>query len=197
MKHSLLRLVGLFIALAMMGLSAYGQGTNSSLSGLVADPNGAVVAGATVTVKNNSSGEEFKAVTASNGTFTVPVLSAGTYTVTVAMSGFKQAIVNDVVLNTGVPATVNVDLQLGSASESVVVQGGGEVLQTQSANVSTTLSTAQIAQLPLQSRNTIYFLTLLPGVSSSATAVRATRRSTVCHRAPTTSRLTASTRRTT
>ena len=170
MKHSLLRLVGSLIALAMLSLIASGQGSNSSLSGVISDPNGAVIAGATVTVKNKSTGEEFKAVTVSNGTFTVPTLAAGTYTVTVAMSGFKQAVINDVTLNAGVPGTVNVDLQLGNPSESIVVQGGGEVLQTQSANVSTTLSTAQIAQLPLQSRNTIYFLTLLPGVSSSATS---------------------------
>ncbi|MGH9847773.1 MAG: TonB-dependent receptor plug domain-containing protein, partial [Blastocatellia bacterium] len=65
---------------------------------------------------------------------------------------------------------VNVTLEVGAASESVVVQGGGEVLQTQSATVSTTLSTKQISELPLQSRNTIYALTMLPGVSSSATA---------------------------
>ena len=85
MKHSLLRLVSLLIALAMLGLIAYGQGTNSSLSGLVTDPNGAVIAGATVTVSNKTTGEEYKAVSAANGTFTVPVLAAGTYIATVTV----------------------------------------------------------------------------------------------------------------
>src|SRR6266508_786206 len=67
-------------------------------------------------------------------------------------------------------ATANLMLEIGATSESVEVEGAGEVLQTQSANVATTIQTKQISQLPLHSRNTIYFLTMLPGVSSAATA---------------------------
>ena len=170
MKRIFLKTITAAVIALISSLLVYGQGSNSSLSGVVTDQNGAVIAGASITVKNPATGEEFKAVTASNGTYSVPVLAAGTYTVTISAQGFKTTVVNDVKLEAGVPGTVNGDLQVGSASESVVVQGGGEVLQTQSANVSTTLSTTQISQLPLQSRNTIYFLTLLPGVSSSATA---------------------------
>src|ERR1043165_6624975 len=133
MKYTLLRLVSLIIALVALSLIIYGQGSNSSLSGVVSDPNGAVVAGASVTVKDNATGTEFKAVTASNGTFTVPVLPAGTYTVTISDQGFKQTVVNEVNLVTGVPGTVNVNLEVGSTNDSVIIQGGGEVLQTQSA----------------------------------------------------------------
>jgi len=171
MKQGLLRLITMAVMTAVCSLSAYGQGSaNSSLSGAVVDPTGAVVPGAAVVAKNNATSAEFKAVTAENGTFSIPTLVPGTYTVTLSAPGFKQAVVTDVTLDAGVPATVNVNLEVGAPSESVVVQGGGEVLQTQTANITTTLSTKQIAQLPLQSRNTIYFLTLLPGVSSPATA---------------------------
>src|SRR5436853_5743716 len=123
MKHSLLRLVGSLLALAMISLIAYGQGSNSSLAGVVTDPNGAAIAGASVAVKNTATGEEFKAVTVSNGTYSIPALAAGTYTVTVSAAGFKMTILNDVKLIVGVPATANADLQVGNASESVVVQG--------------------------------------------------------------------------
>jgi len=100
----------------------------------------------------------------------VPSLGAGTYTVTIEAAGFKKAVLQGVKMDVGVSATANVTLEVGATSESVVVEAAGEVLQTQSATVSTTLQTKQISQLPLQSRNTIYFLTMLPGVSSAATA---------------------------
>jgi len=171
MKHPFFRLAASLSFVMLFSVLAYAQvSSTSSLSGTVTDPSGAVVPNATIVVKNNGTGAEFKAASASNGTFTVPALNAGIYSVSISAVGFKQAIVQGVQIEVGTPASVNVSLEVGSATESVVVQGGGEVLQTQSANITTTLSTNQIAQLPLQSRNTIYFLTLLPGVSSAATA---------------------------
>jgi hypothetical protein len=169
MKSNLLRLIACILFMLACGLMAFGQ-ASSSISGTITDQNGAVVAGAAVTVKNGGTGAEFKTTTTHVGSYTVPSLLAGDYTVSVSAQGFKQSVVQDVNLDAGVPATVNIVLEVGAPTESVVVQGGGEILQTQSATISTTLSTAQIAQLPLQSRNTIYYLTLLPGVSSPGTA---------------------------
>ncbi len=167
MRHRLIRLVSSIIAFAALSLISYGQGSTSSLSGTVTDPNGAVVAGATITVKDNGTGAEFKAVTASNGTFTVPTLNAGTYTVVVSMAGFKQAIVSEVKLDAATPQSVRVSLEVGNANETVTIQGGGEVVQTQSANIATTLQTSQIVNLPLVSRNPLNFVVLLPGVSTT------------------------------
>jgi hypothetical protein len=169
MKSNLLRLTACFIFVLACSTAAFGQ-ASSSISGTVTDPNGAVIAGAAVTVKNVGTGAEFKTTSTHVGAYTVPSLLAGDYTVSISAQGFKQSVVQDVNVDAGVPATVNIVLEVGAPTESVVVQGGGEILQTQSAAISTTLSTAQIAKLPLQSRNTIYFLTLLPGVSSSGTA---------------------------
>ncbi|MGH9834361.1 MAG: carboxypeptidase regulatory-like domain-containing protein [Blastocatellia bacterium] len=149
----------------LMCPAAFSQVT-ASLSGAVTDPNGEVVAGATVTVSNKATGAEFKATTSSNGTYTVPSLGAGTYTVIVTASGFKQVTVQDVKIDAGTPATANVTLEVGAASESIVVQGGGEVLQTQSANIATTLNVNQISSLPLVSRNPINFVVFLPGVNT-------------------------------
>src|SRR5262249_28932168 len=69
-------------------------------------------------------------------------------------------------LDAGTPASVRVSLEVGNTSESVTIQGGGEVVQTQSANVATTLNVTQIAQLPLQTRNAMDFLVMLPGVNT-------------------------------
>ena len=170
MRRKLLNLVTVLALTALTSFGAYAQTSTAPISGVATDQTGAVIGGAKVTVKNDATGAEFFATTGTNGSYTVPALNAGSYTVTVEAKGFKKVVVQGVNIDAGVPATANVTLEVGAASESVVVQGGGEIMQTQSANISTTLSTTQIAQLPLQSRNTIYFLTLLPGVSSSATA---------------------------
>src|SRR5215813_13074501 len=154
------------IAFAMLTSAiAFGQVT-SSLSGAVTDPNGAVVAGATVTVKNAASGSEFKTVTSNQGTYNVPSLGAGKYIVVVTASGFKSATAQDIEIDAGTPATVNVTLEVGQANETVVVQGGGEIVQTQTANVSTTLYTNQIMNLPLVSRNPVNFVTMMAGVNT-------------------------------
>ncbi len=68
------------------------------------------------------------------------------------------------------PTTVNITLEVGASSESVVIQGGGEVVQTQSANISTTISVKQIASLPLQTRNVLDFVVFLPGTNTTGGA---------------------------
>jgi hypothetical protein len=167
MKRTLLNLGTLLLVLAC-SLLAYGQDT-ASLSGTITDPTGAAISGATITVKDNVTTAEFRATTISNGTFTIPALGAGTYTVTIFAQGFKQAIVNDVKIDTGVPASIRVSLEVGSTNEAVTIQGGGDVVQTQSANIATTLSVNQIANLPLVSRNALNFVIFLPGVNTTTT----------------------------
>ncbi len=165
MKREIVRLVTGLVFLMVSGLAVYGQGTTAPISGAITDPNGAVVAGAKVTVKS-STGEEYQVTTVGNGTYTVPALGSGMYTVTVEARGFKKAIIQDVKMDAGAPATVNVILEVGAPSETVIVEGGGEVLQTQSANVSTTITGRQITELPFSSRDALDLVLLLPGTST-------------------------------
>lgn len=163
MFPTLRRFCAVITILVLCSAFAFGQVSSlSSISGSVADPTGAVVAGAVVTVKNKATNAEFKATTASNGTFAIPALNIGLYSVTVSATGFKQALVNNVQLESGTPASVRIALEVGDTSESVIVEGGGEVMQTQTATISTTLNVSQIANLPLVSRNAMDFIVLLP-----------------------------------
>ncbi len=169
MRPTLLKFAFALTLILLPGSSALGQVT-SSLSGTVTDPNGAVVAGAMIMVKSAATGTEYKALSSGSGVYTVPSLASGTYSVTVSGSGFKQIVVRDVKVDAGIPATVNVTLEVGAASESVVVQGGGEILQTQSTNIATTLNVNQIINLPLNSRNALNFIVFLPGVDTPGLA---------------------------
>ncbi|HMY71527.1 MAG TPA: carboxypeptidase-like regulatory domain-containing protein, partial [Blastocatellia bacterium] len=166
MKSKLFRLIGSIVFTGVLSALVFAQGTTSAISGNVLDPNGAAISGATVVVKSIATGAEFKISTSGSGAYTVPSLGSGVYTVTVEANGFKKAVVQDVKLDVGVPATVNVTLEIGAASESVVIQGGGEVLQTQSASVSTTITGRQITETPLTSRDALDLVLLLPGTNT-------------------------------
>jgi hypothetical protein len=171
MIHTSVRVIGTLLAiLAMAGASAFAQGggSTSALSGTVTDSSGAVIPGATVVVKNIATSSEFQAVSSDEGTFTVPALNPGGYTVTVSLMGFKTAVLNDVRVNAGVPATVTVKLEVGGLEETVVVEGGASVIQTQTAAVATTIDVNQIAKLPTGSRSALEFVTSLPGVNTPA-----------------------------
>lgn len=163
-------LVTLMAILAMAGPAAYAQGggSTSALSGTVTDTSGAVIPGANVVVKNNGTSAEYQAVTSESGTFTVPALGPGGYTVTVTLMGFKTAVLNDVRINAGVPASVSVKLEVGGLEETVTVEGGASIIQTQTAGVSNTIDVNQIAKLPVGSRSALGFVATLPGVNTPA-----------------------------
>jgi hypothetical protein len=156
------------LALAMAGsTSALAQGSaTSSLSGTVVDSSGAVIPGATISAKNKATNSDFTTVSADQGSFTIPAMPPGTYTVTVSLMGFKTVVLNDVVLNAAVPATVRAVLEVGTLSETVVVEGASAIVQTQSSAISTTIDVNQISNLPLVSRSVLDFVTFLPGVST-------------------------------
>jgi hypothetical protein len=101
--------------------------------------------------------------------------------VSLVAKGFKQAVLTDVKVDLGTTASVRVTLAVGQASETVTIEGGGaEMVQTQSATISTTLNVNQIANLPLVSRNALNFVVFLPGVDTRASIV--IRRSTACRK---------------
>ncbi len=159
--------------LALSGTLAYAQGgASSSLAGTVTDSTGGVVPGADIVVKNVATGTVFTAVSGPDGTFNIPSMPTGIYTATISLSGFKTVLLNDVTLNAGVPASVKAVLQPGELQETVVVAGATEVIQTQSASVASTMTSRQIANLPVAGRAAFELVGYMPGVVTSTGSLR-------------------------
>ena len=167
MRNGLRTFLLVLIVLGVCGVPVFAQtGSTGSLTGTVMDPKGAVVAGAAVKVVSKATGQEFNSQTTEDGTFTIPTLTAGVYTATVTASGFKQSVVTDIKIDVGKPSSINVELEIGAANEIVTVVGGGELLQTQTATVGTTLTGRQITDLPTASRDALDLVLALPGTTT-------------------------------
>ena len=123
-RFSLLRFTGLILALAVVfgGGAAFGQSTSGSVVGTVTDPNGAVIAGATVQLSNPVSGYTRSAVTDSAGQYHFSNLPFDQYSVAVSDSGFAS-LRRQVQVYSTVPTTLPFHLQLGNVTTSVDVQG--------------------------------------------------------------------------
>jgi len=146
------------------------QVTTSRLEGTVLDPQGASVPGAEIQVINPETGQVLTQVSNDRGYWVIPSLPTATYTVTVTLQGFKKVTVERVKIDAGVPATVNVTLQLGELNQVVEVQGGAEVLQTATATVTSTMVGRQLHELPFTSRNLTELIVTQPGSATPGVA---------------------------
>jgi hypothetical protein len=155
------------VVLALVGVPVLGQSSAAgSLTGTVTDPTGAVVPGASVTVKNDATGQEFTAKTNDEGMFNISSLGSGLYTATIAVKGFKQAKVTAIKVDAGKPASFTAALEVGSQDQTVTIVGSAELLQTQTATVGTTLSGRQITDIPTASRDALDLVLALPGTTT-------------------------------
>lgn len=163
MKKALnLLLVLVFISLGQLAVHAQ---TNGAIGGTVVDPTGAVVPNATVAAKGLS-GKEFTANTSENGTYRIPAVPSGIYSVSVTAKGFKTTVATNVKVDAGVPSTVDLAVEPGNIQESVVVASGAEILQTQTATVTSTIVGRQITETPIASRDALDLVGLLPGTAT-------------------------------
>lgn len=165
--------LALLIMLVITQPAIQAQNTGS-IAGTVVDQNGAVVPNATVNVKGET-GQEFTVSTSDNGTYRIPAVANGLYTVTITSTGFKTSITTNVKVDVGLPTTVDTALEVGNVGETVEVTSGGEVLQTQTATVGTTITGRRITETPIASRDALDLIGLLPGTAS----VGAPRRSSI------------------
>jgi hypothetical protein len=153
----------ILVLVSSSALAQYG----ASLEGTVTDKSGAVVAGANVTVTNQATGVSRNTVTGESGFYRITGLPPGTYTVAVDAGGFKKNSTPNVEVIAEAVNGANVALQTGSASETVTVTAAtSEDLQTETANVTGTISSRQIVDLPDYGRDPYALIRVTPGVFS-------------------------------
>src|SRR5580704_14573204 len=142
------------------------QYTTARLSGIVTDPSGAVVAGATITVQDV--GTEYTQTTKSTsvGQYLFPSLPVGNYQITVSVTGYTQYVQKGIVLSVGQAATQDVRLQVGMVSQQVVVTENPSLVTTDSATVDQLVDQREISQLPLNGRAVQELVFLAPGTTN-------------------------------
>ncbi len=147
---------------------AAAQGLFGTISGVVMDSSGAVVPGATVTVKNVSTNVTMSRTTNEAGLYNATSLNPGVYNVQAEAKGFKTAVVNGVSLEVGANPKVDLILQVGTTSQVVEVTAEAPLLQAQQSSLGQTVNQRQLDQLPTQSgtgRSVFSLLYLTAGVS--------------------------------
>jgi hypothetical protein len=159
-----MKTIGLtWLLLAAFVMAAFSQVTTGRIEGAITDPQGSAVPGAQIKVTNILTGQILESASDEKGLWSMPSLSSATYTVSVSHPGFKTVTIENVKVDAGVPSTVNAKLEVGSLAETVEVQGGAEVLQTQTATVTSTLVGRQLHDLPFTSRNLTELIVTQPG----------------------------------
>lgn len=139
----------------------------ASVTGTVRDPSGASVANAQVAVTAADRGITRSTTTNSEGEYSVPALPPGSYNLSVTAQGFKKYTATNVVLNVAQKARVDVSLQVGATTTEVTVLGESVAqVETQSSDLTGTVTGKQITQLALNGRNFTQLVTLVPGVSN-------------------------------
>src|SRR5215203_2967100 len=160
--------LGAFVMLMLFCGSAFSQGQGlSSIRGSIKDPQGSVVAGATVTLTNPATNSTRNATSNDSGQFAFEAIQPGVYRIEVEAKGFKKAALNEVSALVSKPTDLEIPMEIGSVTEtiSVTVGAGEALLNTQDASLGNNFVAPQITQLPLNARNVANLLTLQPAVT--------------------------------
>ena len=165
------RLVVLVVIILAISLQLLGQSSTSSLRGSVADPQGAVLVGAGVTLSNSATGFARTTKTDSAGLYQFLQVPPGTYSLEVSAAGFATIKQENLQLLVNLPATANITMQLKAAIATIEVQSASVQVNTQDATIGNAFGTSQIANLPFEGRDPTQILSLQPGVTFVGTNV--------------------------
>ena len=153
----------LFTFLLLVPGIARAQRVEGQISGTVVDPSGAAVPGATLTVKQDATGFSATVVSNETGGYVFPNLLPGTYKLTVDAKGFSTALFDEVTVSTARTTDLKISLQVGGSAQTVEVSAVGEVLETSTNTLATTVNPDSIQDLPLNGRDILPLAQIVPG----------------------------------
>ena len=142
------------------------QGASGRILGRVADPSGAVLSAAKITLTNEATGISRDAKTNDSGDYSFVEVAPGTYTVQFELTGFKKNVQKNVIVDVNQVVTLNSTLQIGGSQETVEVTSEAPQVDTTSTQLGAVINDRSVNELPLNTRDTYQFLQLQPGVQS-------------------------------
>jgi hypothetical protein len=154
-----------FITFVLFIISAAAQSPNGTVSGIILDPSGSVIAAADVLIINDATAVQYAGKTNGEGFYVVSNLPPGTYRIQVSNVWFKTIIKPDIVIHVLDALAINFTLPIGATSEIVTVQGGAPLVNTENASVGTVIDRNFVESLPLNGRSFNTLLQLTPGVT--------------------------------
>jgi hypothetical protein len=157
-------LIAALVTLVVTSCVLLAQTSKGILSGIVRDTTGAAIPAATVTVKNEDTGETRTVKSEANGAYRIDAISPGNYTLHTEITGFQKFDVKDVAVHPSVVTSFDPTLQVGSLEESVEVTADSALLNTENGSLSGTIGAVELQKIPIFSLNPIELATTVPGV---------------------------------
>ncbi len=157
---------GIFAVVGMLsgGNIAHAQTSKGIISGVVRDPSGASVPNVSITVKNEATGETRQVSSSSDGAYRIDAVDPGLYTVLAASPGFAGEQVQHLNVKPSVVTSFDPQLKVGAAATTVTVQAQTNLINTDNAQLSSTLGGPELKNLPIFSLNPVEIAVTLPGV---------------------------------
>lgn len=159
------------LAIASLSLTAVAQVDRGTIKGVVHDEQNAVVPGATVTLKNESTGVTRTSSSLSSGEYSFVSLPAGTYVLTTESNAFGKSVLQHILVTVGTTSSLDVTLHPANVNATVEVSSVGNTVDTETSDVGTAITPLEMQDLPVpmsnDMRNPLSFVTLTPGVNGS------------------------------
>jgi outer membrane receptor protein involved in Fe transport len=155
----------MFLGLALFMVASLEAQTTSIVEGIVTDQQGLAVAGAAIQIGNPLTGIDRGALSAADGAYRIPGLPAGTYVVTTSRSGFSTEALRNLELSVNRTLVLNIVLNVGGQTERIEVSGATPLLETATSSTGATILPVEINQMPINGRNYLDLLQLVPGVA--------------------------------
>lgn len=153
----------IFLFVAGLTSLLLGQVDRATLTGNIADPSGAVIDAARITVESSATGFRREATTSAAGSYQLPGLPVGSYSVTIAKTGFNTVKFEGVVLTVGQSRTLDAQLALGAVSTAVDVAANATPIEQTNAEIGSVIGEQQIKNIPLNGRHWASLMMLAPG----------------------------------
>lgn len=161
----------MLFCLLLTGSASWAQTiVTGGLNGTVTDPSGAAIASATLTLKSSATGETFSTSSSATGEYQFSLLKPGEYTLTISKDAFNTS-TRKINVQLGQSAMLNIRLEVGTSSTIVEVTGEQTpLLQTENANISTTIDTRTVENIPNPGNDVTYVAQTAPGISMNTSS---------------------------